>query len=76
MEKLLARMAFQQKSLREMLYAIYAKVCEEQTIPEDWKNDHLVKVTKRGELANCNNYSTRKNRQPNHPALAEIVNGL
>ena len=61
------------KETTQMLYAIYAKVCEEQTIPEDCKNDHLVKIPKRGDLANCNNYSTRKNRQPNHPALAEIV---
>ena len=39
-----------------MLYEIYAKVWEEETIPEDWKEGHLVKITKKGNLENCNNY--------------------
>ena len=40
----------------QMLYEIYAKVWEEETIPEDWKEGHLVKIPKKGDLANCNNY--------------------
>ena len=40
----------------QMLYAIYAKVWEEETIPEDWKEGHLVNLPKKGDLANCNNY--------------------
>ena len=40
----------------QMLYEIYAKVWEEETIPEDWKEGHLVKIPKKGDLADCNNY--------------------
>ena len=40
----------------QMLYEIYAKVWEEETIPEDWKEGHLVKIPKKGDLTNCNNY--------------------
>ena len=29
---------------------------EEETIPEDWKEGHLVKMPKRLDMANCNNY--------------------
>ena len=57
MEKL---QAFQQKILEgdvntstQKLYEIYAKVWEEETIPENWKENHLVKVPKKGDLANC-----------------------
>ena len=40
----------------QMLYEIYAKIWEEETIPEDWREGHLVKIPKKGDLANCNNY--------------------
>ena len=40
----------------QMLYEIFEKVWEEETIPEDWKEGYLVKVPKKGDLANCNNY--------------------
>jgi len=40
----------------QMLYEIYAKVWEEETIPEGWKEGHLVKIPKKGDLANCDNY--------------------
>ena len=40
----------------EMLYEIYAKVWEEETIPEDWKEGHLVKIPIKGHLSNRNNY--------------------
>ena len=29
---------------------------EEETIPEDWKEGHLVKMPKRLDMANCSNY--------------------
>ena len=38
-----------------MLYEIFEKVWEEETIPEDWKEGYLVKVPKKGDLANCSN---------------------
>ena len=34
----------------QMLYEICAKVWEEETIPEDWKEGHLVKIPKKGGL--------------------------
>ena len=40
----------------QMLYEIFEKVWEEETIPEDWKEGYLEKVPKKGDLANCNNY--------------------
>ena len=40
----------------QMLYEIRAKVWEEEAIPEDWKEGHLVKIPKKGDLANCDNY--------------------
>ena len=40
----------------QMLYEVYAKVWGEETIPEDWKEGHLVKIPKMGDLTNCNNY--------------------
>ena len=40
----------------QMLYEIFEKIWEEETIPEDWKEGYLVKVPKKGDLANCNNY--------------------
>ena len=40
-----------------MLYEMYAKVREEQTIPKDWNESHLVKIPKTGNLTNCNNYT-------------------
>ena len=33
-----------------MLYKIYAKVSEEETIPEDWREGHVVKIPKKGTL--------------------------
>ena len=39
-----------------MLYEIYAKVWEEETIPEDWKEGLLDKIPQKGDLAICNNY--------------------
>lgn len=39
-----------------MLYEIFEKVWEEEIIFEDWKEGYFVKVFKKGDLVNCNNY--------------------
>jgi len=34
----------------QMLYEIFERVWEEEAIPDDWKEGHLVKITKKGDL--------------------------
>ena len=40
----------------EILYALFEKVWQEEEIPSDWKEGHLIKLPKKGDLSNCNNY--------------------
>ncbi|XP_028649227.2 LOW QUALITY PROTEIN: uncharacterized protein LOC114645554 [Erpetoichthys calabaricus] len=40
----------------EMLYPLFEKIWEEEEIPTDWKEGYLVKLPKKGDLSNCNNY--------------------
>ena len=39
-----------------MLYPLFGKICEEEEMPEDWKEGYVVKLPKKGDLSNCANY--------------------
>ena len=40
----------------EMLYPLFEKIWEDEEVPADWKEGHLIKLPKKGDLSNCNNY--------------------
>jgi hypothetical protein len=40
----------------EMLYPLFERIWEEEDIPTEWKEGHLIKLPKKGDLGNCNNY--------------------
>ena len=40
----------------EMLHPLFTKVWEEGIIPSDWKEGHLIKLPKKGDLGQCTNY--------------------
>ena len=40
----------------EMLYHLFGKIWEKETMPADWKEGHLIKIPKKGDLSKCNNY--------------------
>ena len=40
----------------EMLYPLFERIWEEEEMPTDWKEGHLIKLPKKGDLGNCNNY--------------------
>jgi len=40
----------------EMLYPLLYKIWEQESVPEDWKKGHLVKLPKKGDLSSCNNW--------------------
>ncbi|VDO31991.1 unnamed protein product [Schistosoma margrebowiei] len=39
-----------------MLYLLFKKIWEEEQVPMDWKERHLVKILKKGDLSKCKNY--------------------
>ena len=39
-----------------MLYDLAGKIWETETIPEEWKEGFIVKIPKKGDLGDCNNY--------------------
>ena len=39
----------------EMLHPLLTKIWEQESVPEDWKKGHLVKLPKKGDLSSCNN---------------------
>ncbi|VDP51453.1 unnamed protein product [Schistosoma mattheei] len=39
-----------------MLYLLFKKTWEEEQVPMDWKEGHLVKMPKKGDLSKCENY--------------------
>ncbi|XP_073695611.1 uncharacterized protein [Garra rufa] len=45
-----------QDTVAEMLYPLFEKIWEEEEIPNDWKEGYLIKLPKKGDLSNCNNY--------------------
>ena len=40
----------------EMLYPLFERIWEEEEVPADWKEGHLIKLPKKGDLSKCNNY--------------------
>ena len=40
----------------DMLHPLLTKIWEEEQVPEDWKRGHLVKLPKKGDLSQCNNW--------------------
>ncbi|VDO63221.1 unnamed protein product [Schistosoma margrebowiei] len=39
-----------------MLYLLFKKIWEEEQVPMDWKEEHLIKIPKKGDLSKCENY--------------------
>ena len=40
----------------DILYGLFGKIWREEKIPNDWKDGHLIKLPKKGDLSNCGNY--------------------
>jgi len=40
----------------DILHDLFVKVWNEEDFPVDWREGHLVKLPKKGDLSNCNNY--------------------
>ena len=40
----------------EMLHPLFKKIWEEEQIPTEWKEGHLIKLPKKGDLSSCSNY--------------------
>ncbi|VDP68493.1 unnamed protein product [Schistosoma curassoni] len=41
---------------KSMLYLLFKNIWEEEQVLMDWKEGHLVKIPKRGDLSKCENY--------------------
>ena len=39
-----------------MLYPLFCKIWQEEDLPTEWKEGHLIKLPKKGDLSNCANY--------------------
>ena len=40
----------------DMLYDLFGRIWEEEAFPGDWKDAHIVKLPKKGDLSKCANY--------------------
>ena len=40
----------------DILHTLFTKIWNEEDIPGDWKKRILIKLPKKGDLGNCNNY--------------------
>ena len=40
----------------EILHSLLSKIWEKEQIPKDWREGHLVKLPKKGDLQDCSNY--------------------
>ena len=40
----------------DILHTLFTKIWNEEDIPGDWKKGILIKLPKKGDLGNCNNY--------------------
>ena len=40
----------------DILHPLFEQIWNEEKFPEDWKEGHLIKLPKKGDLTNCNNY--------------------
>ncbi|VDP36916.1 unnamed protein product, partial [Schistosoma curassoni] len=39
-----------------MLHLLFRKIWEKEQVPMDWKEGHLIKIPKKGDLSKCGNY--------------------
>ena len=39
-----------------ILHSLFEKIWKDEKIPNDWKDGHLIKLPKMGDLSNCGNY--------------------
>ena len=39
-----------------ILHPLFEQIWNEERFPEEWKEGHLIKLPKKGDLTNCNNY--------------------
>jgi len=39
-----------------MLYPLLEKIWEKEKIPEDWEEGLIIKIPKKADLSNCNNW--------------------
>ena len=44
------------KGTANALYPLFARIWKEEQFPKEWKEGHIVKLPKKGDLSNCNNY--------------------
>ena len=44
------------KTTAAALHRLFTQIWEKEDIPKDWKMGHLVKIPKKGDLGNCNNW--------------------
>ena len=40
----------------DMLLPLFKMIWEYEEIPRDWKEGHIIKLPKKGDLSNCDNY--------------------
>ena len=40
----------------DLLHPLFEKIWKEEKFPDEWKEGHLIKLPKKGDLTNCNNY--------------------
>ena len=43
-------------SATDILHELFKKIWETESFPQDWKEGHIVKLPKKGNLQECNNY--------------------
>ncbi|VDO61815.1 unnamed protein product, partial [Schistosoma curassoni] len=41
---------------KNMLHLLLKKIWEEEQVPMDWEEGHLIKIPKKGDLSKCENY--------------------
>ncbi|CAH8514417.1 unnamed protein product [Schistosoma haematobium] len=39
-----------------ILHILFNKIWDEEQVPKDWKEGHLIKIPKKGDLSKCDNY--------------------
>ncbi|VDP84882.1 unnamed protein product, partial [Schistosoma mattheei] len=39
-----------------MLYPLFKEIWEKEQVPMDWREGHLVKIPKKGDLSKCEKY--------------------
>ena len=40
----------------EIMYSLFENIWEKEEVPTNWKEGYLIKLPKKGDLRNCNNY--------------------